>query len=249
MSAPLLVEFFNALPEDALRGGLDWPISQPLGENAPGRQPTQAKTGGKAKRRAAIHVFCKQVQERYFESTLLRLLTAEETANRQAAVYALGLVGSPAVNQSLAAMLHDEDEEVARLASEALWSLWFRGNDVGHSDELYRILRTRDRERALAALDDLIARAPEFAEAYNQRAILHYRLEQFDRSAADCEATLRLNPHHFGAQAGLGQCYLRLQRHASALRAFRTALGINPHLEGIAEAVRELENSLGEEGR
>ena len=140
MSAPLLVEFFNALPEDALRGGLDWPISQPLGDTA-GRQPTQARTGGKAKRRAAIHVFCKQVQERYTEGTLLRLLRAEEPPSRRAAVFALGLGGSPEVNEPLAAMLRDDDEEVARLAAEALWTLWFRGDDPGHSDELYRILR------------------------------------------------------------------------------------------------------------
>ncbi len=248
MSAPLLVEFFNALHEDALRGGLDWPIAQPPGEIA-GRQPTQARTGGKAKRRAAIHIFSKQVQDRYSEGTLLRLLCAEEAASRRAAVFALGLLGSPAVNESLAAMLHDEDEEVSRLAGEALWALWFRGEDAGHSDELYRVLRNPNHQRALAGLDALISRAPLFAEAYNQRAILRYRLEQYDLSAADCEAALRLNPHHFGAQAGLGQCFLRLRKRRSALRAFRTALGINPHLEGIAEAVRELENTLGEEGR
>ena len=74
-------------------------------------------------------------------------------------------------------------------------------------------------------------------------------LEHFDRSVADCQAALRLNRHHFGAQAGLGQCYLRLRRHRAALRAFRVALRINPRLDGIAETVRVLENALGEEGR
>src|SRR5581483_3333694 len=115
MSAPLLVEFFTALPEDALRGGLDWPVSPLPGESA-GRPPARAATGGKAKRRAAIHVFCKNVQERYTEGTLLRLLNAEEPVSRRASVFALGLVGSPAVNEALAAMLHDEDDEVARIA-------------------------------------------------------------------------------------------------------------------------------------
>lgn len=247
MSTPLLVEFFNALPEDALQGGLDWPKTQSIASStAP--QASQAR-GGKARRRAAIHVFLKQVQERYTEGTLLRLLHAEAAESRQAAVFALGLVGSFAVNESLACLLHDEDEEVARLAMEALWTLWFRGDNAGHSDELYKILRTRDREKALAGLDGLIERAPDYAEAYNQRAILHFRLEQYDRCAADCEAVLRLNPHHFAAQAGLGQCYLRLRRQRAALRAFQTALRINPHLDGIAETVRALQNTLGDEGR
>jgi tetratricopeptide (TPR) repeat protein len=248
MSDPLLIEYFNALPEDALRGGLDWPTVGPLGEKEPG-QVEPARTGGKARRRAAIHVFCKQVQERYLEGTLLRLLGAEEPAHRRAAAFALGLVGSPTVNPALAGRLHDSDEEVARLAAEALWALWFRGDDPAHSDELYKILRGRDRPRALHALDGLIAKAPRFAEAYNQRAILHFRLEHYDRAAADCEAALRLNPHHFGAQAGLGQCLLRLRKNRAALRALRNALRINPRLDGIAETVRALENTLGDEGR
>src|SRR5262245_2421909 len=109
MSAPLLVEFFNALPEDALRGGLDWPTSQSIADRT---DPHAAsKTAGcKSRRRPAVHVFCKQVQERYFEGTLLRLLDMEDSQARRAAVFALGLLGSPSVNEVLATRLHDEEE-------------------------------------------------------------------------------------------------------------------------------------------
>lgn len=249
MSVPLLVEFYNALPEDALRGGLDWPTTPTITNREVGRAREGKRVGGKARRRAAIHVFRKQVQERYLEGTLLRLVRMGSVAGRRAAVFALGLLGSPAVNDRLAAALLDEDDEVARLASEALWTLWFRGETAEHSNELYRILRLRDRHEALTALDELIRQAPRFAEAYNQRAILHFRLERYDRSAADCEAALRLNPYHFAAQAGLGQCLLRLRKQGIALRAFQAALRINPRLDGIAEMVRTLENALGDEGR
>jgi tetratricopeptide (TPR) repeat protein len=156
---------------------------------------------------------------------------------------------SESANEPLAVALHDEDEDVSQLAGDALWTLWFRGTNPGHSDELYRALRLRDSQEALTVLDDLIGRAPQFAEAINQRAILLFRLEQFDRAARDCEVVLRLNPHHFGAQAGLGQCYLRLRKHRAALRAFRAAVRINPQLDGIAQMVRALEKALGEEGR
>src|SRR5262249_38094166 len=149
----------------------------------------------------------------------------------------------------LASCLHDEDEEVAKLAADALWTVWFRGDNSALSDELHRLVRARDPKKALEGLSDLIARAPQFAEVYNQRAIMHFRLEQYDRSASDCESTLKLNPQHFGAQAGLGQCLLKLRKHRAALRAFKIALRINPRLEGIAEAVRTLENTLGDEGR
>jgi tetratricopeptide (TPR) repeat protein len=249
MSTPLLIEFFTALPEDALRGNGDWPTNRLEADKEPSASTKNRATGGKARRRAAIHVFTKQVQKHYTEGTLLRLLENGAVSCRRAASFALGLVGSPAATERLAERLHDEDEEVARLAAEALWGLWFRGDNPAHSDELYRLTRMRDREKSLAGLGELIVRAPRFAEVYNQRAILYFRLEQFDRSAADCEAALKLEPRHFGAQAGLGQCYLRLRKHRAALKAFRAALRINPRLEGVAETVRALESALGEEGR
>jgi tetratricopeptide (TPR) repeat protein len=247
MSAPLLVEFFLALPEEAIRDVPGRPIQRQFEDgDSSTRRPA---SGGTAKRRAAVHVFCKRVQERYTEGTLLRLLEVGDVSARRAAVYALGLLGSLPVNESLARCLHDPDEETTRLATDALWSLWFRGDDPAHSDALHRLVRLEDMEKLLAGLDNLIRQAPRFAEAYNQRALAHFRLRHYDRSAADCEMVLKLNPHHFGAQAGLGQCWLQMRRHRAALRAFRVALRINPRLEGVAEAVRVLENRLGEDGR
>ena len=60
---------------------------------------------------------------------------------------------------------------------------------------------------------------------------------------------MKLNPHHFAAQAGMGQCLLRLRRQGAALKAFRVALRIHPRMEGIAATVRALENALDDESR
>src|SRR5262249_36907181 len=118
-----------------------------------------------------------------------------------------------------------------------------------NNQELQRLVRLRDRDKALAGFDRLIEKAPHFAEAYNQRAILFFRLKQYDRSIADCEKTLQLNPRHFGALAGMAQGCLQLRKPRAALKAFRSALHINPNLDGVAESIRALENALGEEGR
>ena len=64
----------------------------------------------------------------------------------------------------------------------------------------------------------------------------------------DCESTLRLNPHHFGAAAGLGQCYLKLGKPRAALRAFHTALAINPGLDQLRDTIRSLEEALNSGG-
>jgi tetratricopeptide (TPR) repeat protein len=200
-------------------------------------------------RQAALDEFRQRVAAKYAEGTLLRLLISKDVRARRAAVLGLGLLGTMAANAPLAGRLHDTDTDVARLAGDAMWSVWFRGDDPDHAEELRRLGRLRDAEKALAGLDELIRRAPTFAEAFNQRAVVLFRLGRYERSITDCQRTLQLNPHHFGAQAGMGQCFLKLRKERAALKAFRTALRTNPHLEGIADTVRTLEIALGEEGR
>jgi tetratricopeptide (TPR) repeat protein len=95
-----------------------------------------------------------------------------------------------------------------------------------------------------AELDQLIQQAPHFAEAYNQRAIWFFKRGDLARAVEDCEAVLRLNPFHFGAAAGLGQCLVKLGKCHGAIRAFRTALEINPALEHLQETIEQLERSL-----
>jgi tetratricopeptide (TPR) repeat protein len=198
-------------------------------------------------RQAAVEKFKARVAARYTEGTLLRLLDSPDTPTRRAALLALGLLGTMESSAAVAARLHDDDTDLGRMAADALWSMWFRGDSPTNNEELQRLVRLRDREKALAGLDQLLKRAPHFAEAYNQRAVVLFRLKQFERSIADCERTLQLNPHHFGAQAGMGQCLLQLRRHKAALKAFRHALRINPHMDGIAETIRSLENALGDD--
>jgi tetratricopeptide (TPR) repeat protein len=202
-----------------------------------------------ARMQKSLAKFQEQIQARYTEATLQRLLDCPVADGRRAAVLALGLLGTMACNASLAAMLHDEDRLVRQLTADALWSLWFRGDTEANNRELQRLLRQTDNMKALAGLDALIKKAPQFAEAYNQRAILYFRLEEFQHSIADCETVLKLNPYHFGALAGMAQCYMKLKKPRAALKAFRSAFQLNPGLDGVEETIHFLENALGEEGK
>jgi tetratricopeptide (TPR) repeat protein len=228
VSTPLLVEYYSQLPEGRASDDPD--------------QNTKLQ-------QAAVAAFKKQVAARYTEGTLTRLLSTGDPKTRRAALLALGLLGTMECNAAVAARLHDDDADLARMAADALWSIWFRGDGKANADELHRLVRLRDRDKALAGFDQLLKRSPNFAEAYNQRAIVYFRLKQYERSIADCERALQLNPCHFGALAGMGQCFLQLRKHKAALKAFRNALRLNPHMDGIAETIRTLENALGEEGR
>ena len=184
------------------------------------------------------------VRDRYTEGTLQRVLANDDPRTRRAAVLALGLCAGMESNAAVAALLHDDDTLVRRFAADALWELWFRGATPDQTIALQRAVREANPERARAALDVLIGQAPAFAEAHNQRAIWHFKRGEFSRSAEDCETVLRLNPFHYGAAAGLGQCLLKLKKPRAALAAFRRALELNPSLEHLSDTIRDLEDAL-----
>ncbi len=86
----------------------------------------------------------------------------------------------------------------------------------------------------LAAVDHfskIIADYPNYAEAYNQRAIAYFTVEDYERSIQDCLRTTQLNKDHFGAWNGLGRCYLAIRRYDLASSAFECALDLQPFSE------------------
>ncbi|MFL5329854.1 MAG: tetratricopeptide repeat protein [Gemmataceae bacterium] len=190
--------------------------------------------------------FRRQVRKWYNEATLCRLLDSDHAESRRAAVVALSLIGGMAANTALAARLMDNDRQVRQLCSDALWSVWFRGENEAQGRKLQAVLNQANPRNALRGLDALLRETADYAEAYNQRAVLFYRLGEYQKAIADCERVLRLNPHHFGAAAGMAQCYVRLKKPRAALRAFRNAYRINPNLDDVKEAIQSIEEVLGD---
>ncbi len=191
-----------------------------------------------------IEAFRQSVTARYTEGTLARLAQSGGTKARRAAVLALGLVGSFGTNATVAARLRDPDPVVRDLAVNALWAIWFRADTPENNASLEQVRDLIGRERAREAVEQatrLIARSPEFAEAYNQRAIALFFLGQYAESAADCRRALRRNPYHIGALAGLGRCYLQMDRRDDALATFRRALELQPYDAGLRETIVSLE--------
>ena len=191
-----------------------------------------------------IDAFRLNVTARYTEGSLARLARSPSSRARRAAILALGLVGSIEVNAAVAKGLRDEDGTVRDLANNALWAIWFRADSPENNATLEEVhdLNNRGRHAEADALATrLIARAPGFAEAYNQRAISRFFRGRFADSAADCRRALERNPYHIGALAGLGQCHLRLDRRDDALATFRRALKLQPFSEGLRETVAALE--------
>lgn len=192
-----------------------------------------------------LEAFRDRVDARYSEAALCRLATdSPGVTTRRAAVLALGSLGSfPRSNPVLGRALRDPDPVVRRIAEDGLWSLWFRADTPENNGALLEIIRSARRgelERAEALANRLIAAAPRFAEAYNQRAIIAFDQGRFDDSARDCRRVLELNPWHFGALGGLAQCQIQLDQPAQALETLRRASRLQPYHMGIRDNIRRL---------
>lgn len=224
---PLLVEMYDRLPE---------------------LQPGDDEELWAAGAQDAMREFRASVRERYTEGTLARLLTSTDVKVRRAAVLALGLIGTIETNPAVAGVLHDADVLVQRFAADSLWEIWFRAGTPEQNRLLLQATREPDAVKARGELDDLIRQAPNFAEAHNQRAIWFFKRGEFSRAIDDCETALRLNPYHFGAAAGMGQCFQKLGKPRAALRAFRHALEINPGLDHLHDTIRTLREALDRGG-
>ena len=184
------------------------------------------------------------LDDRYPPAQIGSLLNSDVCDARKCAALALALVGRADCVPSLVEHLRDPDPMVNEMAEHALWSVWFRGGDREANARLAHgcdAMNRRDVNAAVEHLSAAVALCPDFAEAWNQRAIAYYLQERFEESLEDCRRATTLMPCHFGAWAGLGHCHASLGRFAEALEAYRRALAINPHLECVAEMVASLD--------
>jgi tetratricopeptide (TPR) repeat protein len=198
--------------------------------------------------------FRSHVSARYNEGTLGRIVSdSHDVAARRAAVLSLGIVGSfTHSNMVLGRALSDDDPVVRTMAEDALWAIWFRADTSEHNQMLSQAALAISRDelnRAEVLVTRLILSAPNFAEAYNQRAIVYFLQGRFAESIQDCERVLSRNPYHFGAISGMAQSQVRLKRPQDALKSLKRALKIQPHHATLPESIRMLEAEIESDGK
>ncbi len=98
-----------------------------------------------------------------------------------------------------------------------------------------------DSELAIRFLDEATDLAPDYAETWNRRANLAYRIEDYTGAVSAIQETLKREPRHFAALAGLGLIYEELGQLRAALEAFRAALAVHPFYDVALEGVQRLE--------
>jgi tetratricopeptide (TPR) repeat protein len=138
-------------------------------------------------------------------------------------------------NSAIEALLEDlknPDEIIREQAAQELWQIWFQQKGTYGLDILRKsqvLLQAGQLEEAETLLTDLIDDQPDFAEAWNRRAVLRYLQGSYRSSLSDCQRVVALNPVHFGALHGMGLCHAALENYRDAIQAFRRALEIQPY--------------------
>jgi tetratricopeptide (TPR) repeat protein len=139
------------------------------------------------------------------------------------------------------------DAEAAKLVENRILALWLpSGSDT--ADLLMSRVKTaidgKDFDVAIELLNAIVELKPDYVEAWNRRATVHFLRKDFNESIADIRQVLAREPRHFGALAGLGMIMQELGEEKRALEIFRRALDVHPHLQRIPDLVKTLSEKL-----
>jgi tetratricopeptide (TPR) repeat protein len=158
----------------------------------------------------------------------------------------------PQLDQLFARLQATTDPSEGEALQQAIWQVWTATDDKAASRmmSIGIIAMGQDRlDDALSTFDALVEATPDFAEAWNKRATVHYLMGNFDESVADIERTLKLEPRHFGALSGLGLIYQEYEKWDAALRAYEAAIKVNPHMPSVRMNIEALKQKAKDSTR
>ncbi len=177
----------------------------------------------------------------------LRSLSHAEVQVRRQAAGRLGEIGAMTDTPALLQALRDADEGTRARAEQAMWRIWERSGDR-QVDKLYRTgveqMAGGELQKGIATFTRIVALKPGFAEGWNKRATLYFMTGEYRKSLADCAEVMKRNPYHFGALAGYGQIYLRLEDYQRSREYFRRALEVNPNMDSVKLNILVLEQLI-----
>ncbi|MBI5864995.1 MAG: tetratricopeptide repeat protein [Planctomycetes bacterium] len=187
------------------------------------------------------------LNQKWTSQDLLELFSSDDPLVVRLALICVGLVGDMGHSRFVAHLLTHEDGAVAAAAENALWNIWMRAGSDDARSELSRAVRLLQGDQpgeALAILESICAREPEYAEVHHQRAIALHTLGRLDEARCEYNAAAALNPQHFAALAALGHICIDRSEFVGALKHYRDAVAIHPNIPDLPELLPKLELML-----
>jgi tetratricopeptide (TPR) repeat protein len=149
---------------------------------------------------------------------------------------------------ALLATAASEDE--AKRVARQLQRVWAEtGSDTSAVllSRAARAFKAKNNALALELLDAVVELKPDNAEAWNRRAYVHYKMNNYTAAVGDLRRTLALDENHFKALDGLATIFQQMGDEAKALSVYEKLQGVHPFWPGLDEAIRTLRDKV--EGR
>ena len=140
-----------------------------------------------------------------------------------------------------------KNEAEAASLEEEIWDAWLVSGSATVDTLMKRGLEYQaheDIEGARDAFDKAIAIKPDYAEAWNRRAVLFFNDGKYDEAIKDLETAITYEPRHFGAWIGLAMIFESVDRPEAALKAYEKALDIHPNAQAAQQGKKRLERAV-----
>ena len=128
-----------------------------------------------------------------------------------------------------------------------IWNLWLNnGSTESNNSQMQKgleLLQNGNLDRALSLFKNLSKKEPIWAEPFNKIATIKFLQGDYIGSINDIKTTLKLEPRHFGAIAGLVQINIILKEYKQALENLDYVLKIHPFI-GIKKLKPYIQNLL-----
>ena len=154
------------------------------------------------------------------------------------------------LNELFARLKRTQDPRRARPVADNIWAQWHRSGSASIDLMMSwsgQAVEDRRYSTALDFLDQVVMRAPGYAEGWNRRATLHFTMNNYAKSMNDIQKTLALEPRHFGALSGMATILERTGNAEAALEAWQRTLDVYPAMRAAQDAVIRLSDELAGE--
>ncbi len=163
--------------------------------------------------------------------------TAEEKARRLADHYAQ--------------LATAEDEETAKRHASVIERLWLQSGSDTVGLLLDRAAQAQKKKKpaiALKLLDQVTSLAPDYPEAFNQRAYFHFTEGNYDAAVGDLRRVIALDPNHYKALEGLAQIWRETGNKKGAYGVMKQLMDVYPHASGAKAIFEELKREVDGQG-
>lgn len=135
------------------------------------------------------------------------------------------------------------DAEAAKQVAASIERLWLNAGSDTVAVLMERATAAHQGKKhdlALKLLDAVVELAPDYAEGWSRRAIVHFGQNNMERAVGDLRRVLALDPNHFRALDALAHILKDIGQKRGALAMVRQLLEVHPFWDGAKQMHDEL---------